>query len=218
MRPRSALKSILPLPLVLLLTLLFSACAPTLPLYLEVYRQPLPATKGSAVGANLLITPFSTDKVAEAAIGELFSWQGTQEIRVDGRALRDGITTKIEALLQKQGLSIRTVQGWDGTLAGMQGIGDGRQILLGGKIRQLKINSTKKTMRTVSTLQLVVDCYIGLPAKNTLVTRTVEVKLERTHLLQDSKELEILLNEGLKDAAVRLVAEINGVLNSALSK
>jgi len=202
----------------MLLIFLLPACGPTLPIYLEVHRQQLPSPESSMAGANLLITPFSADRVAESAIGELFSWQGSQEIRVDGRALRDGITSKIEALLQKQGLNIQKVQDWDGTLAGMQGIDDGRQTLLGGSIRQLKVISTQKTMRTVSTLQLVVDCYIGLPTKNTLVTRTVEVKLERTDLLQDSKELEKLLNEGLSDAAVRLVAEINGVLSSPLSK
>jgi len=202
-----------------LLLLLLPACAPTLPLYLEVRSEPLSFPEGKRPGeATLLLAPFSTDKATASAIGELFSWQGSQEIRVDNRALSEGITAKIEANLARRGWVSQPVKNWDGTLAGMEEVGNGRQAILGGTIRLLRINSTQKPLHTVSTLHLVVDCHIGLPQQATLITRSVEVKQEKTHLLQNTTELENLLEEGLEEAAARLAGELNSVLNTPSSK
>ena len=199
--------------LLLALFLLLPSCAPSLPLYLDVHRNQ-PYSEQGEEEAVLLVAPFSAEKAAASAIGELFSWQGSQKIWVDNKALSEGITAKIEENLARRGVPFRTISTWNGTIAGMQGIGNGRQAILGGTVRLLRITSTRKMLRTVATLDLKVDCHIGLPQRASLITRSVEVKQEKTLLVQNSKELENLLDEGLQEAADRLVGELNKALNT----
>ncbi len=96
-----------------------SACAPSLPLYLEVWDATLPATAGTGQ-AKVLIQPFDASIVAAKPIGELYGWQSSQQIKVDQQALANGLTSKFERQLALQGLTPERGS-WDGTLAGLKG-------------------------------------------------------------------------------------------------
>lgn len=191
-----------------------SACAPSLPLYLQVWDADLPAPAGTR--ATILIQPFDASAMDSKPIGELYGWQSSQQIRVDPQALAHGLTTKFERQLAEQKLNTDRGNSWDGTLAGMKKVAPGYRAIIGGTIRLLKIDSEKQGLYTVSRLRLVVDCRIGLPGDHdTLITRQVEISQERTHMLQQAAILEDLLNQGLEEAAVRLSAELKKVISSA---
>jgi len=193
---------------------LLPACAPTLPLYLEVW-DPGPPPAQTDRAADLLLQPFTCAWGEEKAnIGELLSWQSSQKIRIDKTALSQGITDKIAEQTIQQGFRPETVSRWDGTLKGLEKIDTRYKAVIGGSIRQLSIYSEKNAL-TVSKLSLVVDCQIGLPGAAVLVNKQIEVHQEKTHALQNAFALEELLNEGLNEAAIRLTGELRKVIASS---
>ena len=189
-----------------------SACAPSLPMYLEVWDADLPATAGTR--ATILIQPFDASLAAKP-IGELYGWQNSQQIKVDQQELANALTSKFERELASQGLTAERGGSWDGTLAGIKNVAPGYRAIVDGTIRLLRIDSEKQGVYTVSRLRLTVDCKIGLPKQETVITRQVEISQERTHMLQQAAVLEDLLNQGLEEAATRLAAELKGIISPA---
>lgn len=190
-----------------------SACAPSLPLYLKVWDAELPATVGTGQ-ATLLIQPFDASNWSAKPIGELYSWQSSQQIYVDSQALANGLTSKFERLLAMQGYTCKKGS-WVGTLTGLRTVAPGYRAVISGTISQLRIDSEKQGVQTVSRLRLTVDCLIGLPGQQTLLTRQVKISQEQTHFLQEASVLEDLLNQGLEEAATRLSAELKKALSSS---
>jgi hypothetical protein len=198
---------------VIAILFLLPGCAPTLPLYLEVWDPGPPPAQGDRA-ADLLLQPFTCAWGEEKAnIGELLSWQSSQKIRIDKTALSQGITNKIAEQTTRQGFRPERTSIWNGTLEGLKKIDPRYKAVIGGSIRQLSIYSEKNAL-TVSKLSLVVDCQIGLPGAAVLVNKQIEVHQERTHMLQNASVFEELLNDGLNEAAVRLTGELRKVIAS----
>jgi uncharacterized lipoprotein YajG len=184
---------------VFILSVLLSACAEKGPVLLTIDYQ-APAEKAAlATTASFGVSPFRDER------GEPVSVLGKRTIpsgMQNDFVVRGTVAATATAILKKafaaRGVAVKDIAGWDLTAEGMNAAG--ADILIGGEIRTLWLESRPSSMQTHMKASVQIKVTIGdRPEKKIIRTIDVNSKIDQ-EILYSQERLEAALSEALSSA------------------
>jgi hypothetical protein len=194
-------KSVVPLALLSALISLFvlSGCAEKGPILLDIdYQQPggvTPTSKKIVVG----VSPLKDGRnVPAAVLGKRKAASGIENDLVTQGTVADLVLSRLKTALKARGISVQDAAEWNGTAENMPL--NGADILLGGEIETLWIESTSVPFKTSLKGSVQLKIVAGDVAEKKII-RTLEVSSKvGQDVLYSREKLESVLSEALSSA------------------
>lgn len=118
------------------------------------------------------------------------------------------VTASVEDFLSKKGFRIAGVKGWDYRPESLAAYSENMKYIVGGVLEKFSCRARKKPVRTIVTIALKMRVYIGDRRLEKVVTRPVEIEMERTELSFRPSRLEALMSEALTEGIRRTLADL----------
>jgi hypothetical protein len=167
--------------------------------------------------------PIATDDIGQAALQVLQDERGRQDAyRLGRRKVGTGaferyvsapdnvalsISDALAELLQRKGLQVRQIKGWDFSPEDMLARAGGNDFLIGGVIRRFNCEAEKGLMHTRMIMEIELELQIGRVGLKTVDRRPVDIRMERTEPTFGPDKFQYFMNDmlaqvlekGLKD-------------------
>lgn len=183
----------------ILVLLFIAACAEKGPVLLAVGYQ-APADKaGTASTVSVGVSPFRDGRGEPASVlGKRTIPSGMQSDFVVQGTVADTATKILKQACIARGIPVKDIGGWDLTAEGMNGAG--ADILLGGEIKTLWLESRATSMHTYLKASVQIRITVGDRRENKII-RVIDVnsKLDQ-EILYSRERLEAALSETLSSA------------------
>ncbi len=117
------------------------------------------------------------------------------------------ISDALAELLQRKGLQIRQIEGWDFSPEDMLGRAGDDDFLIGGVIRKFNCEAEKNLMHTRMVMEIELELQIGRVGLAVVDRRPVDIRMERTEPTFGPDKFQYFMNDilaqvlekGLKD-------------------
>lgn len=107
------------------------------------------------------------------------------------------ISDALAELLQRKGLQVSQIRGWDFSPEGMLArVGD-EDYLIGGTIRKFHCDADKSLMHTRMTMEIELELQVGRVGQQSVDRRPVDIRMERVAPTFGPAELQRFMNEML---------------------
>jgi len=184
---------------VFILSVLISACAEKGPVLLTIDYQAPAKKAGIATAVSVGVSPFRDDRGEPASVlGKRTIPSGMQNDFVVRGTVAETATAILKKAFAARGVAVKDIAGWDLTAEGMNAAG--ADILLGGEIKTLWLESKPSAMQTQMKASVQIKITIGDRLEKKIV-RTIDVnsKLDQ-EILYSQERLEEALSEALSSA------------------
>jgi uncharacterized lipoprotein YajG len=183
----------------LIMALVLAGCAEKGPILLTVGYQP-PETK--AVASKKVAVAVSlvkdTRNVGEAVLGTRTIPDGMRNDFIVQGTVATLVTAALKDALKARGLDVKEAPAWDLTAEGMKA--EGAELLFGGEIKTLRLDSTAATFNTKLSASVQIMVVVGdVVEKKIIRTLDVKSKLEQ-EILYSEEKLQEALSEALSSA------------------
>jgi uncharacterized lipoprotein YajG len=184
---------------VFILSMILSACAEKGPVLLTIDYQPPVEKAGITTTVSIGVSPFRDDRGAPAnVLGKRTIPNGMQNDFVVLGTVAETATTMMKKAFAARGIAVKDIAGWDLTAEGMNAAG--ADLLLGGEIKTLWLESKPSSMQTHLKASVQIKITIGDRLEKKII-RTINVnsKLDQ-EILYSQEQLEAVLGEALSSA------------------
>ncbi len=167
--------------------------------------------------------PIATEDIGQAALQVLQDERDSQDAyRLGRRKVGTGaferyvsapenvalsLSDALAELLQRKGLQVRQIKGWDYSPEDMLARAGGNDFLIGGVIRRFNCEAEKGLMHTRMIMEIELELQIGRVGLKTVDRRPVDIRMERTEPTFGPDKFQYFMNDmlaqvlekGLKD-------------------
>ncbi len=167
--------------------------------------------------------PIATEDIGRAALQVLQDERDSQDAyRLGRRKVGTGaferyvsapenvalsISDALAELLQRKGLQVRQIKGWDFSPENMLARAGDNDFLIGGVIRKFNCEAEKGLMHTRMIMEIELELQIGRVGLKTVDRRPVDIRMERTEPTFGADKFQYFMNDmlaqvlekGLKD-------------------
>jgi uncharacterized lipoprotein YajG len=187
------------LPSALLMIVVLAGCAEKGPVLLTIDYQPPAEKTVMATRVSVGVSPFRDDRGEPASVlGKRTIPSGMQNDFVVRGTVAETATAIMKKAFAARGVAVRDIAGWDLTAEGMNAAG--ADLLLGGEIKTLWLESKPSSMQTHMKASVQIKITIGDRLEKKII-RTIDVnsKLDQ-EILYSQDRLEEALSEALSSA------------------
>ncbi len=184
---------------VFVLSMILSACAEKGPVLLTIGYQ-APAEKAAAgTKISVGVSPFRDDRgVPASVLGKRTIPSGMQNDFVVRGTVAETVTAIMKEAFIARGIAVKDIASWDLTAEGMNAAGV--DLLLGGEIKTLWLESKATSMQTHLKASVQIKITIGDPVEKKII-RTIDVNSTvDQEILYSQERLEAALAEALSSA------------------
>lgn len=107
------------------------------------------------------------------------------------------ISDAMAELLQRKGLQVTQIKGWDFSPAGMLARAGDEDYLIGGAIRKFHCDARRSLMHTRMTMEIELELQVGRVGQQSVDRRPVDIRMERVAATFGPAELQRFMNEML---------------------
>jgi hypothetical protein len=183
----------------LAIAMLAAACAApiTYPVRITYTGQaPIAAEKTGRAGLQVLEDARGSDDAYRIGLREVR--RGSYERYMsapDNVAL--SVSDALAELLQRKGLEVSQIKGWDFTPEDMLARAGDRDYLIGGTIRRFHCDADKSLMHTRMIMEIELELQVGRVGRQSVDRRPVDIRMERVAATFGPEELQRFMNEML---------------------
>jgi len=184
---------------VFVLSMILSACAEKGPVLLTIGYQAPAEKAGAGTKISVGVSPFRDDRgVPASVLGKRTIPSGMQNDFVVQGTVAETVSAIMKEAFIARGIAVKDIAGWDLTAEGMNAAG--ADLLLGGEIKTLWLESKPSSMQTHLKASVQIKITIGDRLEKKII-RTINVnsKLDQ-EILYSQEQLEAVLGEALSSA------------------
>ncbi len=105
------------------------------------------------------------------------------------------VSDALAELLQRKGLDVVQIKGWDFTPEDMLARAEDRDYLIGGTIRKLNCEAEKSLMHTRLVMEIELELQLGRVNRRSVDRRPVDIRMERVAPTFGPEEFQQYINE-----------------------
>ena len=105
------------------------------------------------------------------------------------------VSDALAELLQRKGLDVVQIKGWDFTPEDMLARAEDRDYLIGGTIRKLNCEAEKNLMHTRLVMEIELELQLGRVSRRSVDRRPVDIRMERVAPTFGPEEFQQYINE-----------------------
>jgi hypothetical protein len=181
--------------------MVIAACASpiTYPVHITYTGQAPMASENSAQVGLQVLTDERGRKDAYR-IGRREVGRGSYEnYRSDPDNVALSVSDALAELLQRKGLQVGQIRGWDFSPEDMLARSGGKDYLIGGAIRKFHCEADKNLMHTRMVVEIELELRVGRVARQAVDRRPVEIRMERVVATFGPDELQRFMNDMLAE-------------------
>lgn len=155
------------------------------------------------------IAPFQDARSAPQIVGKRIRVDGSPEtIMLGSPTTSQDITLIAARYLESKGVRVVDLGSWRPDPEGLKDLPRGVNIAVTGKIEALEISSDSTLFKTTTRYRVRLSATFGLPEKNEILTRSIEISPQKITMQFDVREVEEELNKAIVEALARLFETI----------
>jgi hypothetical protein len=162
--------------------------------------------QGSTTKLTIGVLPFEDGRLSTQKLGARILRDGSEEpIRLESSSASEDLTHILRRSLMARNIPVVTVSTWDPAPQNLKDLPPEVDIAIAGRIEVLEVEAQSSTLKTTLRYRVKLSAKLGLKAKGKVVTKTIEVRPEKTVMRFERQKVEEILNEAVASALNRLV-------------
>jgi len=185
----------------LLMIVFLTGCAEKGPVLLTIGYQAPAEKAGIATNISVGVSPFRDDRGEPASVlGKRTIPDGMQSDFVVQGTVAEAATAIMKKAFAARGIAVKDIASWDLTAEGISMDASGTDLLLGGEIKTLWLESKPSSMQTYLKASVQIKITVGDRLEKKIIrTINVDSKLDQ-EILYSQERLEAALSEALSSA------------------